>query len=131
MIMQTVDFMGIALLPDSLLSPVSIEELEMVEAQLEFTFPKAYRDFVVKLGCGETAFHLRVFHPHDILESYMDETQERLSEHWFWDKSPNVLTQNQAVECVPFFDSSDGDDIIFHPSDQGRWRVQRLAPPAA
>ena len=43
--------------------------------------------------------------------------------YWFWDKSSNVLTRAHAAECVSFFDSADGDQIIFHPSDRNRWFI--------
>ncbi|PSB01387.1 SMI1/KNR4 family protein [Merismopedia glauca] len=121
--MQSIDFMGIVLLPNSALSLVSVEELESVEAELGFTFPEDYRNFVITLGSGVTDFSLRVYPPRTILESQMLEVQDRLSEFWFWDKSPDILTQSQAIECVPFFDSPDGDDILFHPSDQSRWFI--------
>jgi hypothetical protein len=121
--MQSIDFMGITLLPNAPLSLASLEELESVETQLGFTFPEAYRNFVTTLGSGETEFSLRVFSPRSILDDHLPEVRDRLSEFWFWDQSPDILTQNQAVECVPFFDSSLGDDILFHPSNLNRWFI--------
>ncbi len=121
--MHSIDFQGITLISDSPLSPVSIEELESVEARLGFNFPEAYRAFITTLGIGETEFHIRTLPPQLILDDYLLEVQERLSEFWFWDRSPDILTQAHAVECVPFFDSPDGDDILFHPSDRSRWFI--------
>jgi SMI1 / KNR4 family (SUKH-1) len=121
--MQIVDFQGISFIPDSPLNPISMQEVEAVEAVLGFTFPEDYRAFVSTLGIGETEFSLRAWLPQNIRDNHLMEMRDRLSEFWFWDKSPELLTQERAVECVPFFDSSCGDDIIFHPSDRNRWFI--------
>jgi hypothetical protein len=121
--MQSIDFQGVTFIPDAPLSPISIQALESTEAQLGFTFPEDYRAFITTLGVGETEFGIRVFPPEFIFNSHLLGVQNRLSEFWFWDKSPEILTQTQAVECVPFFDSSQGDDILFHPSDRSRWFI--------
>jgi hypothetical protein len=51
------------------------------------------------------------------------ETRKLLSEYWFWTKNPDILTQERAIECVPFFDTDVGDTIIFHPQDPNRWYI--------
>jgi hypothetical protein len=121
--MQNINFQGMTFIPDGALSPVPIEVLESVEAQLGFIFPEDYREFITMVGAGETEFHLGIWSPRMILEDGMREVQERLAEFWFWDNSPEILTQAQAVECVPFFGSADGDDILFHPSDRSQWFI--------
>jgi hypothetical protein len=118
--MQSINFQGIIFISDTLLSTVSIEELEAIEARLGFTFPEDYRAFINTLGIGETEFHVRAYPP---LDDYLFEASNRLTEFWFWNKSPQILTQAHAVECVAFFGSSDGDDILFHPSNRNRWYI--------
>ena len=121
--MQNIDFQGVIFIPDLPLLPISIESLESVEAQLGFTFPDDYRAFITTLGTGETEFGFGAWSPKDILKVGIGEMRSRLSEFWFWDKSPDILTQSQAIECVPFFVSGDGDDILFHPSDRKHWFI--------
>jgi hypothetical protein len=121
--MQIVDFQGILFIPDSPLNPISMQEVEAVEAVLGFTFPEDYRAFVSTLGIGATEFWLKALSLQNIRDERLMELRDRLSAFWFWDKSPELLTQERAVECVPFFDSSCGDDIIFHPSDRNCWFI--------
>jgi hypothetical protein len=121
--MQSIDFQGITFISDEPFSPISMEVLESVEAQLGFNFPDDYRKFITTLGVGETEFHVEARSPQGILKFDLGDVKSRLSEFWFWDNSPDILTQAQAIECVPFFSSADGDDILFHPSDPGRWFI--------
>jgi hypothetical protein len=121
--MQSIDFQGITFIPNALPSPISIESVESVEARLGFAFPEDYRRFVMTLGAGETEFHVQARSPQMILEHDLQEAQDRLAEFWFWDHSLEILAQARAIECVPFFGSADGDDILFHPSDRSRWFI--------
>jgi hypothetical protein len=118
--MQNIDFQGMAFTPDLPVSTYSIKDLEVIESRLGFTFPEDYRLFISTLGAGETEFHVRAYPPHD---EYLFEASERFLYHWFWDESPEILTQAYAMECVAFFDSTDGDDIIFHPSNPNCWFI--------
>ena len=102
--------------------PISIEELLEVESQLGFSFPEDYRAFVTTLGAGETNICIHAFAPKDV-RRYGDENCERFAYHWFWTDSPDILTKERALECLPFFDSYVGDDIIFHPDDPNRWFI--------
>lgn len=104
------------------LSPVSAQELSVVENELGFLFPDDYRAFITTFGAGEINLHIGAFSPKDILEM-LHETRERFSEYWLWDESPTSLRQTRAIECVPFFDSCDGDDILFHPSERNCWFI--------
>ncbi len=97
--------------------------MSAVENQLGFPFPHDYRAFITTFGTGDTNNSIRVFSPRKIQERFLYETRERLSEHWFWNDNSTSLTQSRAVECVPFFDSAAGDDILFHPSDQNHWFI--------
>ena len=102
--------------------PISSEELLEVESQLGFSFPEDYRAFIRTLGAGETSICIRAFSPKDI-KKYGDENRERLINYWFWTDSHDILTKERALECLPFFDSDVGDDIIFHPDEPDRWFI--------
>jgi len=122
--MDIVEFRGISFLVETPpLCPISIQTLASIEDQLGFLFPEDYRAFITTLGVGDTELSIRAFSPHDILDSMLSEVRDRLSDFWFWDASPDLLTQAQAIKCIPFFDSYDGDDILFHPSDLNRWFI--------
>jgi Domain of unknown function (DUF4259)/SMI1 / KNR4 family (SUKH-1) len=102
--------------------PISIEELLEIESQLGFSFPEDYRAFITILGAGETSICIRAFSPKDA-KNRGDETRERLVDYWFWTDSSDILTKERALECLPFFDSYVGDDIIFHPDEPDRWFI--------
>ncbi|WP_299487679.1 SMI1/KNR4 family protein [Acaryochloris sp. IP29b_bin.137] len=122
--MDSIEFQGISFRVTTLpLRPLSIQALSAVEDHLGFLFPEDYRQFVTTLGPGITNLSIQTLSPQRIVDIFLSEVRERLSDCWFWDNSPNVLTQAQAVECVPFFDSNLGDDILFHPSDPNRWFI--------
>jgi len=122
--MDRVEFRGISFLVETPpLSPISIQNLASIEDQLGFLFPEDYRAFITTLGVGDTELGIRALSPQYILDSRLSEVHDRLSNFWFWDESLDVLTQAQAIECVPFFDSYHGDDILFHPSDPNRWFI--------
>jgi Domain of unknown function (DUF4259)/SMI1 / KNR4 family (SUKH-1) len=102
--------------------PVSIEELLAVESKLGFSFPEDYRTFVTTLGAGETNICIRAFPPR-FINDRINETRERFADYWFWTDSPDILTKDRALECLPFFDTDVGDDIIFHPDEPDRWFI--------
>jgi len=115
-----IEFQGISfIITNPPLQPISLAELSAVEAEIGCLFPEDYRAFVTTFGEGEINLGIRVFSPKYIL-NILSETRKRFSEHWFWDENPNALRVN---ECIPFFDSPNGDDIIFHPSDRDRWYI--------
>ena len=118
-----IEFQGIQFdVESAYLHPTTMEELSSVEAELGCSFPNDYREFITTFGPGEMNFHVGAFSPRTILK-ILPETRERLSEYWFWREDPASLTQRRAVECIPFFDSCDGDDILFHPSEPNRWFI--------
>ncbi|MDZ8185066.1 MAG: SMI1/KNR4 family protein [Nostoc sp. ChiSLP02] len=116
------EFQGISfIVTQEPLYPVSTQELLVVEEKLQVLFPEDYRTFITTFGSGTFLdLPLRVFSPHDIVENLLSEVRERLAMYWFWRDNPESLTQTLAVECIPCFDSYDGDDILFHPSNRNR-----------
>jgi hypothetical protein len=126
--MDVIDFRGISFVVDTpSLRPIPIQNLEIMEDRLGLFFPEDYREFITTFGSGETDFHLRALNPQAI-NSYIFEVRSRFSESlssedrsWYY--NPNVLTLAYAIECVPFFDGIDGDDILFHPSKPNEWFI--------
>jgi hypothetical protein len=96
---------------------VSEAEISAVEASLHCRFPSDYRRFITKYGTGFFCdFPIRIFSPESILASTAED-QQRLRDYWFWEKSAEVLTQQDAVRSIACFDSGSGDDIRFLPED--------------
>ncbi len=96
--MDRVEFQGIPLLiATPRLRPISVQDLSAIEDQLGFLFPEDYRAFITTLGVGKTELGIRVLSPKHCLDDRLSEIHDRLSEHWFWDKSSEVLTQTQAI----------------------------------
>jgi SMI1 / KNR4 family (SUKH-1) len=117
-------FQGISIVSDVPLCPIGSEELMQIEAELGFRFPNDYREFVLKIGAGELiGLWICAYDPKAILMGGMAEMRDRLSEFWFWDQSPEILTQEKALQCVPFFNTTCGADILFHPSNPGEWFI--------
>lgn len=110
-------FNGISIEVTSPLSPVGVAELESAERTLGCRFPSDYREFVLRFGSGEfERLALRVFSPSEIVQMTPTD-RARFSEYWFWVDSPDVWTQERAVESIACFDGSCGDDIRFHPAE--------------
>ena len=119
-----VEFLGLQfIVTNPPLNPVSAQELSAVEYELGFLFPDDYRAFITTFGAGEINICIRAISPQNILKSWLHDTRDRLAEYWFWNESPTSLTQARAIQCVPFFDSPAGDDILFHPCDRNRWFI--------
>jgi hypothetical protein len=109
---------------DTILRPVPVEALLEVEARLGFRFPDDYREFITTFGDGDIMDGaIRAFSPQHILNIGLGETRDRLAEFWLWDQSPDILNQEKAVQYVPFFDSANGDDILFHPDNPNDWFI--------
>lgn len=110
-------FKGISFETSGPLSPVTTAELEKAERTLGCRFPADYREFILRFGPEEfSELTLRLFAPADIVKM-TPEDRHRFAEYWFWTDSPDVWTQEQAVESIACFDGSCGDDIRFHPAD--------------
>jgi SMI1-KNR4 cell-wall len=117
-------FKSIPFRDDIIIRPIPVETLVEVETALGFRFPDDYREFITTFGDGEIMnVAISAFSPRHILAIGLKETQDRLAEFWFWDQSPDILNQEKAVQCVPFFDSPHGDDILFHPDHPNEWFI--------
>ncbi len=105
--------------PELKLTLATSEEVEVVEAKLNLTFPEGYKEFVTTFGKGEYYGHntaIRVEMPSEILSGYKDH-QEFLDEYWFWEESEGSLPKQKAIECIRICDTDVGDVVIFHPSN--------------
>ena len=115
--MKLHSFNGIEFQATAPFRPVELTELESAERALGCRFPSEYRDFVLRFGTGEfIQLGLRALSPSRIVQT-TPEDRARLSEYWFWEDSPKVWTQKQAIESVACFDGNSGDDIRFHPAE--------------
>lgn len=82
--MDRVEFQGIPFrVATPPLRPLSIQALSVVEDHLGFLFPEDYRQFVTTLGLGNTDLSIRTLSPQGILDIFLNEVHERLSEYWF------------------------------------------------
>jgi len=100
-------------------APVSDEAVSGVEETLGATFPPGYREYVTALGEGVLGgTYIRVYPPRRVLEEY-GEAQQRWSEYWFWDAGRDVLTKEEALTCIIFGDTLDGDELVFQPQQPG------------
>ncbi|MDB5441185.1 MAG: hypothetical protein JWM33_3612 [Caulobacteraceae bacterium] len=97
--------------------PVSELDVLAAEASLHCKFPSDYRRFIQKYGAGYfRRLPVRVFSPQQIVASTPAD-QQRLREHWFWEESADILTQQAGVRSVACFDTDIGHDIRFLPQD--------------
>lgn len=92
-------------------------DLEQAESVLGCRFPTDYRDFIIEFGSGEFDKMPMRAEPPRCISLNTEADRSRLREYWFWDNSPDVWSQQLAVESVMCFGSWNGDDIRFHPSD--------------
>lgn len=106
------------------LKPILDAEILKVEIQLNIIFPSEYKEAARAFGAGEfSIIFLRIFTPEQIMNIWTHESSDRLAEFWFWEGSPEILTQEKAIECIPFFGHGGGDSILFHPSDPNMWFI--------
>lgn len=106
------------------LKPVLESEFLEVEIQLNLIFPSDYKYISQLLGAGEiTSISLQIFTPYRIRDVLGPESRNRLKEFWFWTESSDTLTQQKAIDCFPFFGSTLGDEILFHPSNLDQWFI--------
>ena len=98
-------------------------EVDAAEAALGLRFPFGYREYVTRFGEGVLGgSYVRVYPPRRILGGLnnVDEWRRRIDEYWFWDDGADVLTKEQAQECVILGDTLDGDELVVHPRDPER-----------
>jgi len=97
---------------------IGADEIESAESKLGVSFPREYREFMIRYGEGFLAGFIRVYPPERILSGSngVAEWRERVDEFWCWDEGSDVLSKNRALECVIVADTYGGDEIIYHPS---------------
>ncbi|MEO0842352.1 MAG: SMI1/KNR4 family protein [Cyanobacteria bacterium J06641_2] len=101
----------------------SSSDVDKTQTQLGIKFPVGYREYVTELGEGTLGGnYIRIYPPMRILSGMNNiyEWRERIVEYWFWDESPDILTQTQASDCVIIGDTVNGDEIVVHPSNHER-----------
>ena len=105
--------------PELKLTLARPEEVGVLEAKLNVSFPDGYKEYVTALGLGVyygKAANFRVDMPSAILSEYR-EHQEFLDKYWFWEEGEDLLPKERAMECIRIADTDGGDVIIFHPSN--------------
>lgn len=113
--METFD--GIKFTIHGSVEPVPESEVVAAEESLNCKFPSDYRRFVMKYGAG---FFLRlpiVIFPPKKIAACTEADQQRLRDHWFWDGSDEVLSQEDGVRSIACFDTDIGHDIRFLPEN--------------
>ncbi len=93
-------------------------EIDALERELWVSFPAGYREYVTRLGEGVLGTFVRVYPPWRI-SNELEVWRQRIAKHWFWDKTKAVLPKERALECVIVGDTTNGDELIFHPSRSG------------
>ena len=99
-----------------LIQPAAPDEVNLIRAELQTELPTGYKKYVSALGEGKLASLIRVYPPGKLI-SNTREFRQRISKHWFWTKSHDLLSKERALECVVVADTVNGDELIYHPSD--------------
>jgi hypothetical protein len=95
-------------------------DVDALEARLWFTFPAGYRDYVTRLGEGVLGGSLVRVYPPWRIEKELDAWRRRIDQYWFWDAGRALLPKERAIECVILGDTTNGDELVFHPTRPGR-----------
>ena len=95
-------------------------EVDALAARLWLRFPDGYRDYVTRVGEGVLggAF-VRIYPPWKI-ERELSEWRRRINKYWFWDAGRKQLPKERALECVIVGDTTNGDELVFHPARPDR-----------
>ena len=94
-------------------------DVDALEKDLWIAFPGGYREYVTKLGEGVLGGDfVRIYPPWRIAKE-LDDWRQRIKKHWFWDKGRAILPKQRALECVIIGDTTNGDEIVFHPTRPG------------
>ena len=111
-------------------------EVDDAESQLGIRFP-GYREYVTRLGEGLMGgTYIRIYPARRILtgSNNLAEWRQRINQYWFWDEGRDILTKEQALECVIIGDTFDGDELKSTPNNfpfevPQRWTLSRAAGP--
>ncbi|NOU05674.1 MAG: SMI1/KNR4 family protein [Hyphomicrobiaceae bacterium] len=96
--------------------PIPQHAVEEAERQLGVRFPHGYREYIIRFGEGVLGgSFIRIYPPQRIVCDLV-EWRARIEEYWFWDQGAAVLAKEQALECIVFADTINGDEIVFHPN---------------
>lgn len=99
-----------------LIQPVSTDEVDLIAAEFQTDLPTGYKKYVSALGKGRLASLIRVYPPRQLI-SNTREFRKRISKHWLWTKTHDLLSKERALECVVVADTVNGDELIYHPSN--------------
>ena len=98
------------------------KDVDSLESELWIQFPPGYRDYVTQLGEGILGTLVRIYPPWRI-DKELNEWRRRIDKYWFWDKGRKLLPKARALECVIVGDTSNGDELVFHPCRPGHMFV--------
>lgn len=96
------------------LEVVTEEEVRAVERDLGVTFPAGYLEYVTTLGKGVYCGYVHVFMPTQIQQAYQQK-QTEWETNLGWPAGEKILSRKQVVESFILAETTDGDDLIFHP----------------
>ncbi len=93
----------------------TLTEVGTAETELGTRFPTGYKEYVTKLGDGHLGgYFVRIYLPSKILEE-VPGWRRGLEDNWFWDEGKNVLTKEEALDCIFIGDTRGGDLLVTHP----------------
>lgn len=96
------------------------EEVDAFASLFWINLPDGYREYITRLGQGVLgSSFVRVYPPWQI-EKELVEWRRRINKYWFWDAGCDLLPKDRALECVIIGDTTNGDELIFHPSRPNR-----------
>jgi hypothetical protein len=95
---------------------VSAKEVDDLAARLWITFPNGYREYITKFGEGTLGGSLIRIYPPRRIEKELADWRRRINKYWFWDAGRDVLPKDRALECILIGDTTNGDEIVFHPT---------------
>lgn len=107
------------------LQRIASEEVAQLEAHLETKMPVGYQTFITTFGVGflhNTINNVQVYPPSRIAHD-LGGFQERWDTYWHWDDGKHVLSKDRVISAIIIADTSNGDELIFHPSEPERLYV--------
>lgn len=95
--------------------PIEQADLAQLARVMGNNLPKGYEDFLGNLGVGYVNNWLRIYHPSEIMDNYVD-FQQRLEEFYLWEEEP--IPKERAIASIFLADTMNGDELYFYPLDQ-------------